>query len=128
MSESPKSPRSPLHEDRGSPMNSTTDTPAIAPASGASSAAASGTGGSLFVGRLAFDCRPRELEDLFGKYGRITRCDIKRGKISGHSAAEYFTNFFIILYHPQDLLSLSLRMKETPLMPSNTWTAPNFWD
>lgn len=33
----------------------------------------------LFIGRLAFDCRTRELEDLFGKYGRITRCDIKKG-------------------------------------------------
>lgn len=35
---------------------------------------------ALFVGRLPSDCRARELEDFFGKYGRLTRCDIKRGK------------------------------------------------
>lgn len=32
---------------------------------------------SLFVGRLSRDARSRDLEDLFGKYGKLTRCDIK---------------------------------------------------
>lgn len=41
---------------------------------------------ALFVGRLPRDCRPRELEDLFHKYGRITRCDVKRG---GYGFVEY---------------------------------------
>lgn len=41
---------------------------------------------ALFVGRLPRDIRPRELEDLFHKYGRITRCDIKRG---GYGFVEY---------------------------------------
>lgn len=75
MSESPKSPRSPLNEGGDSPR------PAVENADSPAAPAASGNGGSLFVGRLAFDCRTRELEDLFGKYGRITRCDIKRGKL-----------------------------------------------
>jgi RNA recognition motif-containing protein len=41
---------------------------------------------ALFVGRLPRDIRPRELEDLFHKYGRITRCDVKRG---GYGFVEY---------------------------------------
>lgn len=41
---------------------------------------------ALFVGRLPRDVRPRELEDLFHKYGRITRCDVKRG---GYGFIEY---------------------------------------
>jgi RNA recognition motif-containing protein len=32
---------------------------------------------ALFVGRLPSDVRQRELEDLFDKYGKILRCDIK---------------------------------------------------
>ncbi|KAL0094158.1 splicing factor, arginine/serine-rich 4 [Phycomyces blakesleeanus] len=34
---------------------------------------------ALFIGRLPFDVSNRELEDLFSKYGKITRLDIKRG-------------------------------------------------
>lgn len=34
---------------------------------------------ALFIGRIPSDCRPRELEDVFAKYGRINRCDVKRG-------------------------------------------------
>jgi len=41
---------------------------------------------ALFVGRLPLDLRPRELEDLFIKYGRISRCDVKRG---GYGFVEY---------------------------------------
>ena len=46
-------------------------------------------GGSLFIGRLAFDCRTRELEDLFGKYGRLTRCDVKKGKLAFKSSLRF---------------------------------------
>lgn len=34
---------------------------------------------ALFLGRLTADTRSRDLEDLFAKYGRVTRLDIKRG-------------------------------------------------
>ncbi|KAG0084652.1 hypothetical protein BGZ93_001118, partial [Podila epicladia] len=34
---------------------------------------------ALFLGRLAPDTRPRDLEDLFAKYGKVIRLDIKRG-------------------------------------------------
>ena len=34
---------------------------------------------ALFIGRIPFDTRVRELEDVFVKYGRIIRCDVKRG-------------------------------------------------
>lgn len=82
MTDSPtKSPKSP-NFDR-SPRDRA-DLPSAVAVEGdavTSGASASGAGGSLFVGKLAFDCRTRELEDLFGKYGRITRCDIKRGRI-----------------------------------------------
>ncbi|KAG0220000.1 hypothetical protein BGX33_010575 [Mortierella sp. NVP41] len=44
---------------------------------------------ALFLGRLTPDTRSRDLEDLFGKYGRVTRLDIKRGAISGYGFVEY---------------------------------------
>lgn len=34
---------------------------------------------ALFLGRLTHDTRSKDLEDLFAKYGRVTRLDIKRG-------------------------------------------------
>lgn len=34
---------------------------------------------ALFIGRIPSDTRPRELEDVFIKYGRIVRCDVKPG-------------------------------------------------
>ncbi|OMH84664.1 Serine/arginine-rich splicing factor [Zancudomyces culisetae] len=36
-------------------------------------------GSQLFVGRLPRDIRSSELEDLFSRYGKLSRCDIKRG-------------------------------------------------
>ena len=41
---------------------------------------------SLFIGRLPRDMRPSELEDIFHRYGRVTRCDIKAG---GYGFVEY---------------------------------------
>lgn len=83
---------SPLNSSR-SPIREASESPAVVE-NGTSNSAASdfttGNGGSLFVGKLAYDCRTRELEELFGKYGRITRCDIKRGKTT-----IYFYNFLI---------------------------------
>ena len=32
---------------------------------------------SLFVGRLSRDVKTKDLEELFGKYGKLVRCDIK---------------------------------------------------
>ncbi|KAG0011441.1 hypothetical protein BGZ81_002183, partial [Podila clonocystis] len=44
---------------------------------------------ALFLGRLTPDTRSRDLEDLFAKYGRVTRLDIKRGTNSGFGFVEY---------------------------------------
>ena len=33
----------------------------------------------LFVGRLPRGTRSSELEDVFYKYGKMTRCDVKQG-------------------------------------------------
>ncbi|KAH7057637.1 hypothetical protein BKA57DRAFT_132869 [Linnemannia elongata] len=44
---------------------------------------------ALFLGRLTADTRSRDLEDLFAKYGRVTRLDIKRGTNSGYGFVEY---------------------------------------
>lgn len=71
------SPKSPLR-DASADESVAVPVEAAASATGAVTAA---SGGNLFVGKLAYDCRQRELEELFGKYGRITRCDIKRGNI-----------------------------------------------
>ncbi|KAG9296584.1 hypothetical protein G9A89_015176 [Geosiphon pyriformis] len=34
---------------------------------------------ALFVGRLALDTHPRDLEHIFDKYGRLNRLEVKRG-------------------------------------------------
>ena len=34
----------------------------------------------LFVGRLPLGCRTRDIEDIFYRYGKMTRCDVKQGK------------------------------------------------
>ncbi|KAF9112116.1 hypothetical protein BGX27_003965 [Mortierella sp. AM989] len=44
---------------------------------------------ALFLGRLTHDTRSKDLEDLFAKYGRVTRLDIKRGTNSGYGFVEY---------------------------------------
>ncbi|KAG0059707.1 hypothetical protein BGZ90_004354, partial [Linnemannia elongata] len=44
---------------------------------------------ALFLGRLSQDTRSRDLEDLFNKYGRVTRLDIKRGVNSSFGFVEY---------------------------------------
>lgn len=41
---------------------------------------------SLFVGRIPKYTRARELEDVFIKYGRIIRCDVKSGSNGGTEA------------------------------------------
>ena len=33
----------------------------------------------LFIGRLPRGSRASELEDVFYKYGKMTRCDVKQG-------------------------------------------------
>jgi len=38
---------------------------------------------ALFVGRLAEDTAPRDLEDLFASFGKIIRCDVKRPRAPG---------------------------------------------
>lgn len=35
---------------------------------------------ALFIGRIAREATPKDLENLFGKYGKMTRCDLKKGK------------------------------------------------
>ncbi|KAF9579102.1 hypothetical protein BGW38_004788, partial [Lunasporangiospora selenospora] len=44
---------------------------------------------ALFLGRLAPNTRSRDLEDIFAKYGRVTRLDIKRGTNSDYGFVEY---------------------------------------
>eukprot|EP00124_Ichthyophonus_hoferi_P005561 Ihof_evm2s839 gene=Ihof_evmTU2s839 len=34
---------------------------------------------ALFIGRLGPEIRTRDLEDVFGRYGRLVRCDLKNG-------------------------------------------------
>ena len=34
----------------------------------------------LFIGRLPRGSRTSELEDVFYKYGKMTRCDVKQGE------------------------------------------------
>ena len=41
----------------------------------------------LFLGGLSKDVRKQDLEEVFAKYGRITRCDIKY--VNGNSGTAY---------------------------------------
>lgn len=33
----------------------------------------------LFIGRLPLGCRSRDIEDIFYRYGKMSRCDVKQG-------------------------------------------------
>ncbi|ORX80901.1 hypothetical protein BCR32DRAFT_17380 [Anaeromyces robustus] len=44
---------------------------------------------ALFIGRLQTDVRPRDLEDVFYKYGKIQRCDIKHGRSFNYGFVEF---------------------------------------
>jgi hypothetical protein len=37
-------------------------------------------GYTVFVGRLSRKTHPKDLEDVFGRYGEFKRCDIKLGQ------------------------------------------------
>jgi len=41
----------------------------------------------LFLGGLSKDTRRADLEEIFSKYGRITRCDIKY--VNGYAGTAY---------------------------------------
>ena len=41
----------------------------------------------LFLGGLSKDTRRQDLEDVFSKYGKITRCDIKY--VNGYAGTAY---------------------------------------
>ena len=42
---------------------------------------------SIFVGKLPHDCREKDLEEEFGKYGKIKDIDFKRNR--GFAFIEY---------------------------------------
>lgn len=39
-----------------------------------------GSRAQLFIGRLDKNVRSKELEDIFSRYGKLLRCDIKYGR------------------------------------------------
>ncbi|KAL5475402.1 hypothetical protein EMCRGX_G025211 [Ephydatia muelleri] len=43
----------------------------------------------LFVGRLPRNTRSRDMEDIFYRYGKMTRCDIKQGLKMAYGFIEY---------------------------------------
>lgn len=43
----------------------------------------------LFVGRLPRGTRGRDLEDVFYKYGKLTRCDVKQGDTCSFQTCVY---------------------------------------
>ena len=53
----------------------------------------------LFIGRLPRSFRSRELEDIFYKYGRMTRCDVKQGE---------FLFFCVPVIHTEHYVYISL--------------------
>ncbi len=54
----------------------------------------SGSANQLFVGRLPRGTRARDLEDIFYKYGKLSRCDVKQGEnLLGKQVKYAFSNF-----------------------------------
>lgn len=51
----------------------------------------------LFIGRLPRSFRSRELEDIFYKYGRMTRCDVKQGEF--YLTMYRVTDFRIMVFY-----------------------------
>ncbi|KAL3900458.1 MAG: hypothetical protein SGCHY_001324 [Lobulomycetales sp.] len=45
--------------------------------------------GSLFIGKLPGGLEREELEKLFEKFGKVTRCDVKRGPASNFGFVEF---------------------------------------
>ncbi|XP_013786254.1 serine/arginine-rich splicing factor 4-like isoform X2 [Limulus polyphemus] len=43
----------------------------------------------LFVGRLPLDVRERDIENIFEKYGRLLRCDVKYGTGMAYAFVDY---------------------------------------
>jgi RNA recognition motif-containing protein len=43
--------------------------------------------GELFLGGLSKDTRRQDLEEVFNKYGKLTRCDIKY--VNGYAGTAY---------------------------------------
>eukprot|EP00117_Sycon_ciliatum_P032909 scpid83501/ scgid3088/ Serine/arginine-rich splicing factor 4; Splicing factor, arginine/serine-rich 4 len=45
--------------------------------------------GALFIGRLSKQTRSSDLEDVFYKYGKMLRCDVKYGSSMAYGFVEY---------------------------------------
>ena len=51
----------------------------------------------LFIGRLPLGCRSKDLEDIFYRYGKMNRCDVKQGNsLYVSRALMFFSNFAIV--------------------------------
>ncbi|KAI8338098.1 hypothetical protein BC941DRAFT_32636 [Chlamydoabsidia padenii] len=44
---------------------------------------------ALFIGRIPPSIKQYDLEDIFVKYGKITRCEIKKGKSFSYGFVEF---------------------------------------
>ncbi|ORZ10165.1 hypothetical protein BCR42DRAFT_113737 [Absidia repens] len=44
---------------------------------------------ALFIGRLPPSLKQYDLEDIFLKYGKITRCEVKKGKSFSYGFVEF---------------------------------------
>ncbi|KAK8769627.1 hypothetical protein V5799_013907 [Amblyomma americanum] len=45
--------------------------------------------GQLFIGRLPLDTRERDVEQVFERYGRLLRCDVKYGTGMAYAFVDY---------------------------------------
>ena len=52
-------------------------------------AASGATSDTIFVARLARDTVDKDLQELFSKYGKLTRCDIKGGRDRCYAFIQY---------------------------------------
>lgn len=62
----------------------------------------------LFVGRLPIGTRSEDLDKIFRRYGRMTRCDVKQGIIYNIRSRDYST--MIKLFYDNSFLLLGLKM------------------
>ena len=59
----------------------------------------------LFIGRLSKATRQRDLENVFGDYGRMLRCDLKFGKLN------FIFSMFDVLRHKMIMMVMLCKNK-----------------
>lgn len=82
-----------------------------------------GRGYTVYVGRLSSRTRERDLDDLFSRYGRIDRIDLKSSK--GYA---FIVHYFISLFDTlRSSTMIGMRTTLFMLLMARTLTVHEYW-